>query len=220
MRLLRILLGKLRFRIDQARDGAFDRRHGVDTSTAIARPELAGMPEVLKRCTNGTHASNISLFRRIIRHSGVNLAEFSFVDLGCGSGRALLLASAYPFKEVIGIEADATLCKRARENVAAWTRRDGARIEITQEDAREFTPPPGNLFIYMYNPFTGTVFETVTKRLAALAKEPGRSVVIAYCTDVHADVIERTGRFERRPLRPRRFWGRPTVSYFYNGKLP
>src|SRR3984885_13557549 len=34
----------------------------------------------------------------------INLPEFTFIDIGSGKGRALLMASQYPFRRILGIE--------------------------------------------------------------------------------------------------------------------
>jgi SAM-dependent methyltransferase len=44
--------------------------------------------------------------------------EFTFVDLGAGMGRAMLLASEYPFRSVVGVELNPTLARIARKNAA------------------------------------------------------------------------------------------------------
>ena len=46
--------------------------------------------------------------------------EFTFVDLGAGMGRAMLLASEYPFRAVLEVEINATLARIARKNAAHW----------------------------------------------------------------------------------------------------
>ena len=43
-----------------------------------------------------------------------------FVDAGAGMGRALLLATRRPFKQIVGIEVSPALAAIARENVERW----------------------------------------------------------------------------------------------------
>ena len=45
---------------------------------------------------------------------------FTFVDLGAGMGRAVLLASEFPFREAVGVELHQTLAGIARKNAARW----------------------------------------------------------------------------------------------------
>src|SRR6516225_8353137 len=43
---------------------------------------------------------------------------FTFVDIGCGKGRALMVASAFPFRRLVGVEISPELCEIARANTA------------------------------------------------------------------------------------------------------
>jgi predicted RNA methylase len=206
----RLLPGRRRWR-----GRLFDRRRGIETSKPLEREELLGMPAELRAHAGQYLPTDLPLFRRIVRRSGVDPAQFSFVDLGCGKGRILIAAADYAFRTIIGVEADANLVAVARTNVE----QSGAgesRISVLHCDAREADLPDGNLFVFMYSPFRGPVFEAVARRLAALAAEPERAVVIAYSSDFEAEALERTGRFVRVRMPRRQFWAPSTVSFFYN----
>lgn len=191
----------------------FDRRHGVDTNRKVPRDELTGMPQKTRQHAGEYSPSSPALFRRIVRESRIDPRHFAFVDLGCGKGRVLIAAADYPFRSIVGIEADAALCQIARRNLE--------RVHLNAErvmhaDARTAEFPEGNMFIFMYSPFRGPVFEAVAQRLAGLAREPGRAMIIAYSADWEAEALERTGVFTRVRLRRRQFWRRSRVSLFYN----
>ena len=195
----------------------FDRRHGVETVAMLDRHELTGMPVEIRQHAGAYVPTNPSLFRRMIRKAGVDPRQFTFIDLGCGKGRIVIAAADYPFKAIIGIESDAAVYETAKRNLDHWQEtHSDPRLKLIHGDARNFEAPPGNLFIYMYSPFRGPIFEQVAERLGDLAGEPGRAVVIAYSADWEADILERTGRFVRIPMRRRQFWAPSTVSFFYN----
>jgi tRNA G46 methylase TrmB len=78
------------------------------------------------------------------------LAEYTFIDVGCGKGRMLLIASELPFRKVVGIELNEDLESRAAKNAEAWRRMGKSRtsIEVLQQDATEMVRPEGHcLFI-------------------------------------------------------------------------
>lgn len=195
----------------------FDRRHGVETTATVSREGLYGMPAELREHAGVYAPSNVALFRRIVRKSGVDPSDFTFVDLGSGKGRIAMVAAEYRFRAILGIEADTRLHEAATENLRRW---GGAaadsRISVVNADARIAGLPEDNLFIYMYSPFRGPVFRAVAERLAQLAREPARAVVIAYSSDWEADLLEATEAFHRVRMPRRQFWSRPTVSFFYN----
>src|SRR5262249_29153352 len=52
-----------------------------------------------------------------IEHAGINPREFSFIDIGSGKGRALIIASQHKFAELTGVDYSPRLCKIAKANL-------------------------------------------------------------------------------------------------------
>jgi SAM-dependent methyltransferase len=93
------------------------------------------------------------------------IEEFTFVDVGAGMGRAVLLASEMRFKAVVGVELHATLTRIARKNAAVWRKAGKARapIRIICGDAVEFDWPAGPCLAFLFNPFGETVMKRLVK---------------------------------------------------------
>jgi hypothetical protein len=90
---------------------------------------------------------------------------FTFVDLGSGKGRTLLMASEYPFRKIVGVELIAELHGAAEENIRAYhsaTQRC-SQIEAVCTDACEFVFPAAPLVLYLFNPLP----ESALRRLIA-----------------------------------------------------
>ena len=122
------------------------------------------------------------------------LESTTFVDVGSGMGRVLLLAAQRPFKMVAGVEISPTLHEVARENVAHFDQnalqcRD---IRLVRGDAAEYKFPRGTLAVYLYNPFRANILTSVLERLLAQPRE----VTLLYHTPVEREAIEATGAFE------------------------
>ena len=195
----------------------FDRRFGIETNQKVSRQGLTGMSTELREHAGEYAPTDPALFRRMVSKSGIDPNHFTFIDLGCGKGRIMIAAAEYPFREIIGVEADTALWRVAKQNLQRWREgRSDGRLKVVHHDARTFKWPKGNLFVFMYSPFSGSVFQQVAERLAAVAGQPGRAVVIAYSADWEAGALERTGRFTRVRMRRRKFWAASTVSFLYN----
>ena len=85
-----------------SRDLLFDQQHGVETS------ELAQLSELTIASSNreqGTsyYPTPVTVLRWILRQLP-ETEGFNFIDLGSGRGRGLLVAAAYPFRRLIGVE--------------------------------------------------------------------------------------------------------------------
>ena len=104
----------------------FDERFGVETSGLIYELPSGHQHDLHN---NGYFAVAPSVFHSIMRamveRLHLDFQRFGFVDLGSGKGRALLLASDYPFREVIGVELSPKLDRIARDNIARYAGRKG-----------------------------------------------------------------------------------------------
>jgi SAM-dependent methyltransferase len=85
----------------------------------------------------------------------------TFVDLGCGKGRALILAHRAGFRKLIGVEFSPALAAACRTNLAVL----GIEAEIVECDAADFVFPDESCVIFMYNPFGREVLEQIMPKL-------------------------------------------------------
>lgn len=160
----------------------FDERFGVDTSGLIYDLRSGHHHDLHN---NGYFAVAPSVFRSVMgamqERLQLDFSRFRFVDVGSGKGRALLLASEYPFREVIGVELSVELERVARANVARYpTSSHQPAVTSVQGDAAEFQWPSGPLIVYMWNAFTQPVMERVLQNLAtSLTNEP-RELYLVY----------------------------------------
>lgn len=178
-------------RID--RDG-FDRRHGTDTSRLMQTRAASGY------LVNRYETAHAAAIVRAIDAVGVDPSRFTFVDLGCGKGKPLLLAAGRPFRRVIGVDISAPCLAIARRNVERCGLE--GRIELVQHDVTQYEFPPGPLFLYLFNPFPARILGVMLDRLSAHLTRTAEPVAIVYMNPEHADVVERTGRFRRVADRP------------------
>lgn len=121
--------------------------------------------------------------------------QTTFVDLGSGMGRAVMVAADRGFRQAVGVEISPALHEVARENVRAMPAESAQRIRLVRSDASSFRIPRGDLALYLFNPFRAAVMETIVANLLA---RPGRNeVVIVYHTPLERGVIDATGAFEQ-----------------------
>lgn len=173
----------------------FDAELGVTTEALIFLGELD--PEAIgPSLEHATHyePTPIADAERLLDASPLAPDGATFVDLGAGMGRVLLLAARRPFRAVVGVEISPALAEVARDNLrAADPRRVARDLRVVRADAAEYRFPPGDLVVYFYNPFAAPVMERV---LAALAVPAGREVVLLYHTPLQRGAIDALGAFE------------------------
>jgi predicted RNA methylase len=136
-------------------------------------------------------------FEELLAAIPADLANFTFVDVGAGMGRVLMLASLHPFRAIRGIEISGALTEIAMENLRRWrAARDDLRckdLRVVRADATSWTFPNGDLVVYLYNPFGAATMRRVAARISA--RERGTCYVL-YHTPVHRDAFEESEAFE------------------------
>jgi SAM-dependent methyltransferase len=178
---------------------SFDREHGVDTSGLI-RGEALATGSRNDRWNTAYYGIGVSVFHRVMEQVPARFREgATFIDLGCGKGRALLLASGYPFRKVVGVEIVPSLHGIALENARLFlsAHPEAPPIHVLLGDAAGYVFPSGPVLLYLYHPFCRPVLEQVLKNLReSLDREP-RPVAVVYINDELRDALDRARFLER-----------------------
>ena len=187
----------------------WDRRHGVDTAGSI---QLDALDVVGPHRAKGNEAVCTSprSFDFIMKSLPHDLQNHTFIDIGSGKSRTLLLASRYPFQSIIGVELARELVEIARGNIASF--RDPSQkcraLSVVQADAAAYVFPEGPLVVYFYNPFSSDVFEIVLKNLVSSLERHPRDCFIVYGSSSHRAIdwarpaIRDTGVFTELAVPP------------------
>ncbi len=110
-------------------------------------------------------------WRESLAPSAAHVESYTFVDMGAGKGRALLLASELPFRKVLGVELNPKLARIGERNIQTWKRRvhPKARIHLREEDALNVRWPRPPLLVYLNNPFACDLVARLVEKLVAAA---------------------------------------------------
>jgi SAM-dependent methyltransferase len=173
---LRIALQRARQRPDQTQETKpqphpFDERYGVDTGGLIGGGELRSghRHDVFNTAYYGMAPSRFQwvMEQWIADQTHAVPGDYSFIDLGCGKGRAVMMASEFGFRQVLGMELHAGLAKIAENNVAVWRAAGRAvcPVRILRGDATEFVFPDGPCLLYLFNPFAAPVMKRLIERI-------------------------------------------------------
>jgi hypothetical protein len=174
----------------------FDVEYGVDTGGVIELSDL-DIPSPNYAYGVRYQATPIDLFREMLDSIDFDPEKYVFVDFGSGKGRVLLLASAWPFKGIIGIEFAPELHRLAQQNIQQYQSPSRKCKDLCSVcvDATEFVIPEEPAIFYFYHPFDARVMSHVLSNInKSLEKRPRPTYVIYYNPQV-AGVIEETGAF-------------------------
>jgi len=165
----------------------YDFDHGVDTTWATV-----SLRTRLREWLSGGQyqPSEPQLFHDILRAVPAKLDGFTFIDLGSGKGRTLLMASDFPFRRIVGVEILVELDAIAQQNIARYGSKQQQchAIESRPGDAREFAFPAEPTVLYLFNPFPEHVLRAVLANLHDSLLTVPRAVYVIY----HNLVYEKT----------------------------
>jgi SAM-dependent methyltransferase len=135
------------------------------------------------------------LFEQIMQALPIDFHEFTFVDLGSGKGRVLLMAAPYGFKRIMGVEFMPEWHRVAEENIRKFATQYAiaSPIESFCMDAREFDFPGGPLVVYLFNPFPEPVLAVVLEKLRESQLSNPRPVFVAYRYPEFDSLIQKSG---------------------------
>lgn len=173
----------------------FDRRFGVDTAGFRSVTALRMPIEIAAHAARYQPISDLGAYLRAL---DISFAQYTFVDYGCGKGRALLMASDYPFEQIIGVDCVPGLIAIARSNISAYRSASQLchRLDLETCDARQFSPPGTPTVFFLYNPFDEVILSEVLARIARVAPDASHPDYLIYVDPRHRSCIEATRRWD------------------------
>ncbi len=155
-------------------DMEYDWEHRVNTTSGTVgwRARLLGLFHSPYQPTDPT------LFREMMSSLPIlseqfEFEAFTFIDLGSGKGRTLLMASEYPFRRIVGVELLPDLHQIAQENLAPIQKRLAEMLcagsGLRRCERLSFPAEP--LVIYLFNPLPESGLRRVMTNTRA---EPAR----------------------------------------------
>ncbi len=191
----------------------FDLRFGTDTA-AVAYPwhlpSLEGEP---MRETHAYEAVPAWLIREILESVPLRPNEFAFVDMGAGKGRALLIASEYPFTRVVGVELSEELLRIADENVKKYrpASQKCSAFSLICLNAVDYPFGSEPLVLFLFNPFGRDTLHKILDRLEDSLRAHPREMFVVFANPQFG-AEKRSDRFLRR-VKYGGFWWRPWERY-------
>lgn len=160
-------------------DAEFDWDHRVDTTagnvgnTTRLVAVLGGSPY---------QPSEPALFHEMLDGLALDWPQFTFLDIGSGKGRALMMAADYPFRRIVGVEIVPELHAVAVENIRQYRgpRQKCFAIESQLGDAREFQFPAEPLLVYLFNPLPQPALQLLLTNLEKSLVQHPRAVYVLY----------------------------------------
>lgn len=159
----------------------FDQAHGVDTSGRLNLRRLV-IHSPNRKYGRDYQGVEPGRFADALAEVPVRFPDFTFVDLGAGKGRALMMAHKLGFRRLIGVEFSPRLAETAVANILKLGL---TNIEVLTQDAAEFPFPDEPLVVFVFNSFGPEVLKRVLENL----RERTSPTYFVYVNPLHDSIV-------------------------------
>ncbi len=130
---------------------------------------------------------------------GLTIANYTLIDLGCGKGRVLMMASEYPFRAIVGVELNPKLAARAGRNVKKWMRKPRAcrAVSAVEGDVLDLPMPDGPLVLVVFNSFDREMVRRLLERLVEKSHTRTAPIDLIYIHAEHDNLVRQFAGIER-----------------------
>jgi SAM-dependent methyltransferase len=194
----------------------FDIRHGTETSGLLPGHIIALGTNAAHEDLTAYYGVAPSILEGVLDHwlqhtSPLHSIErYTFLDVGAGKGRALLLASQFPFAAVEGIELNASLAHIAQTNIAIWLRDPHsaplAPIAIHHADATTHPLPDAPTLAVLFHPFEAPILRRFLRHIESHLASHSHAFDLIYVNAEHGSLLD------RHPALTRLWEGRVAMS--------
>lgn len=147
----------------------YERRFGIKTN----KMKLSNSSEFY-HYQGASYKVLLKLFKDLV----TDTRNFAFMDIGCGKGRALLVAEFCGYKQLTGIDLDEELVNAATENLKLYKfKRPDSEVRFICQNALSFDYPNEATVYFLFNPFNETVLKGVLERICSMNR---KEVIFVY----------------------------------------
>jgi hypothetical protein len=184
----------------------FDQLHGTDTSGLIPGKVIAlGTGAKVEELT-AYYGVAPSILHGVLdiwlqRTSPQPIEQTVFLDVGAGKGRAMLLASQFPFLRVEGVELNADLASVAQENIELWADDEHANalapLALHHADAIKHPLPVEPTLAFLFHPFELPILRRFLKHVETSQAAHPKTFDLLYANAEHGSLLDRHPAFKR-----------------------
>jgi SAM-dependent methyltransferase len=189
----------------------FDLLHGTDTSGLIPGSVIAQGTRAKPSELTAYYGVAPSILHGLLdiwlhRTFPQPIEKTVFLDVGAGKGRAMLLASQFPFLRVEGVELNPTLARIAQANIALWQHDPQAEalapLTLHHADATTHPLPPSPTLAFLFHPFELPLLRRFLRHIEKSQAEhslsnPPRPFDLLYANAEHDSLLDHHPAFTR-----------------------
>jgi hypothetical protein len=172
--------------------GVLDARFGTDTSAPVFERDQ-------KTSVHFYVPTTASVIYEILGSIPLQPNTLVFVDMGSGKGRALLVASEFPFTKIVGIELSNDLHRIAEENVKRYkpASQQCAAFDLKCMDALDYSYGDEPFVLFLFDPFGREILQNIITNLEVSLKARPREAYVVYVYPQYDDLLQKSSVLNR-----------------------
>jgi SAM-dependent methyltransferase len=189
----------------------FDLLHGTDTSGLIPGSVIAQGTRAKPSELTAYYGVAPSILHGLLdiwlhRTFPQPIEKTVFLDVGAGKGRAMLLASQFPFLRVEGVELNPDLARIAAANISLWHNDLQAEalspLTLHHADATTHPLPPEPTLAFLFHPFELPILRRFLRHIETSQATHSRAFDLLYANAEHGSLLDRHPAFIRLWMGP------------------
>ncbi len=173
-----------------------EKKYGISTSRPAELKDLT-IRNGDTRHSSRYEAANYYILEKLLEKMTTLVTPGNFVDLGCGKGRAMVVAAHYGFKNIKGIDFAEEVCAEATHNMETLSRKRRFDYSVICANVLDYSIQPEDTVFFMFNPFTNNIITGFLDNLEDSLLHHPRDVYFLY---VSPRFIETFFEYEYEPV--------------------
>ena len=158
--------------------------HGINTL------QIANLEDIHTGDNHHYQGASYYVTKKILHQLPIEPQNGVFIDVGAGKGRAMAVAAAMQFRQVIGVELAPELCEIMEQNIAKIQQKyPHTQFDVVNVDATAYAIPSNANVLFFFNPFGASVMQKVIDNLQKSVKEYPRPIYVVYVNPVYGKLF-------------------------------
>jgi SAM-dependent methyltransferase len=137
---------------------------------------------------------NYFTIEHLFNHLPQKALAGTFLDIGCGKGRAMCVAAAFGFQQVTGIDFAKEMIDAAEKNLLATKEQyPSLSYHLVWGDISTLEIGKQVQTVFLFNPFDEVLIKTVLQKIEASLKSYPRDLYVLYASPRHEECFFNAG---------------------------
>lgn len=164
-----------------------EKKYKLNTSAPVELPDLTITKGDIAKSSR-YEAVNYFILEALLARIAELTTNKTFIDLGCGKGRAMTVAAHYGFTKVNGIDFAKEMCDDAEKNMQKLQLQfSQLKYKIVCSNVLDYDIQPEESVFFMFNPFNEETISSFLEKIHTSVLQHPRDIYFLYVSPRHID---------------------------------